>query len=31
LLSYDLAYYDGIDTLPNAQNVGTPFTRLLVG
>lgn len=31
MLSYDLAYYDGIDTLPNAQNVGTPFTRLLVG
>ena len=27
-LSYDLEYYDKIDTLPNAQNVGTPFTRL---
>jgi len=31
LLSYDLEYYDKIDTLPNAQNVATPFTRLLVG
>lgn len=31
MLSYDLAYYDGIDTLPNAQNVGTSFTRLLAG
>ena len=29
LLSYDLEYYDKIDTLPNAQNVGTPFSRLL--
>ena len=29
LLSYDLEYYDKIDVLPNAQNVGTPFTRLL--
>lgn len=29
LLSYDLAYYDRIDTLPGAQNVGTPFSRLL--
>jgi hypothetical protein len=29
LLTYDLEYYDKIDTLPNAQNVGTPFTRLL--
>jgi hypothetical protein len=29
-LSYDLEYYDKIDTLPNAQNVGTTFTRLLV-
>jgi len=28
LLAYDLEYYDKIDTLPNAQNVGTPFTRL---
>ncbi|MEO8537934.1 MAG: hypothetical protein ABI533_10415, partial [Betaproteobacteria bacterium] len=31
LLSYDLEYYDKIDTLPNAQNVGAPFTRLLTG
>jgi hypothetical protein len=30
-LSYDLAYYDNIDVLPNAQNVTTPFTRLLIG
>ena len=29
-LSYDLEYYDKIDTLPNAQNIGTPFTRLLI-
>jgi hypothetical protein len=29
VLSYDLEYYDKIDTLPNAQNVGTSFTRLL--
>ena len=28
-LKYDLAYYDGIDTLPEAQNVGTAFSRLL--
>ena len=28
-LKYDLAYYDGIDTLPEAQNVDTTFTRLL--
>jgi hypothetical protein len=27
-LKYDVAYYDKIDTLPNAQNIGTPFTRL---
>ncbi|MDE2358831.1 MAG: hypothetical protein KGL70_05535 [Betaproteobacteria bacterium] len=27
-LSYDLGYFDHIDTLPNAQNVGTGFTRL---
>ncbi len=27
-LSYDLAYYDKIDTLPNAQNIGTAFTQL---
>jgi hypothetical protein len=31
VVSYDLEYYDHIDTLPNAQNVATPFTRLLVG
>jgi hypothetical protein len=31
LLAYDLEYYDKIDTLPNAQNVATPFTRLLIG
>jgi hypothetical protein len=31
VLSYDMAYYDKIDVLPNAQNVGTPFTRLAVG
>ena len=30
-LRHDLAYYSGIDTLPGAQNVGTPFTRLLEG
>ena len=29
VLSYDVEYFDKIDTLPNAQNVGTPFTRLL--
>ncbi len=29
-LSYDAAYYDKIDVLPNAQNVGTPFSRLAV-
>ncbi|HET7262758.1 MAG TPA: hypothetical protein VFK60_13235 [Casimicrobiaceae bacterium] len=27
-LSYDVAWFDHIDTLPNAQNVGTGFTRL---
>ena len=27
-LSYDLEYYDKIDTLPGAQNVGTAFSRL---
>jgi hypothetical protein len=31
VLKYDLTYYDKIDTLPNAQNVGTQFTRLLTG
>ncbi|HLX31021.1 MAG TPA: hypothetical protein VKV24_21295 [Casimicrobiaceae bacterium] len=30
-LSYDIEYYDKIDTLPSAQNVGTPFTQLLIG
>ena len=29
-VSYDLEYYDHIDTLPTAQNIETPFTRLLV-
>jgi len=28
-LSYDLAYYDKIDTLPSAQNVTVTFDRLL--
>jgi len=28
-LKYDLAYYDGIDVLPEAQNVGITFKRLL--
>ncbi|HEY7902875.1 MAG TPA: hypothetical protein VIH36_05440 [Casimicrobiaceae bacterium] len=27
-LKYDVAYYDHIDTLPNAQNIGSGFTRL---
>jgi hypothetical protein len=27
-LSTDLAYFGNIDTLPNAQNVSTPFTQL---
>ena len=31
VVSYDVEYYDHIDTLPNAQNIATPFTRLLVG
>jgi len=30
-LDFDFAYYDQIDTLPNAQNVGTDFTRLMTG
>jgi len=30
-LSYDVEYHDHIDTLPNAQNVSTPFTQLLIG
>ncbi|MEO8676457.1 MAG: hypothetical protein ABI569_12825 [Casimicrobiaceae bacterium] len=28
---FDFAYYDQIDTLPNAQNIDTPFTRLVTG
>ena len=28
-LSYDIGWFDHIDTLPNAQNVGSGFTRLL--
>jgi len=30
-LSYDLAYYDKIDTLPSAQNVSVPFDQLITG
>ncbi len=30
-LIFDVAYYDQIDTLPNAQNVETNFTRLVTG
>jgi hypothetical protein len=30
-LIFDFAYYDQIDTLPNAQNVETNFTRLVTG
>jgi hypothetical protein len=30
-LSLDFAYFDKIDTLPNAQNVQTNFTRLVTG
>jgi hypothetical protein len=30
-LTYDLAYYDKIDTLPNAQNVAVTFDRQLTG
>ena len=30
-LKVDFAYYDQIDTLPNAQNVSTNFTRLVTG
>jgi hypothetical protein len=30
-LFLDFAYYDQIDTLPNAQNVTTNFTRLVTG
>jgi len=26
--TFDVAYYDRIDTLPNAQNVSTPYSRL---
>jgi hypothetical protein len=28
-INFDIAWYDQIDTLPNAQNVGTNFTRLI--
>ncbi|MCP6769688.1 hypothetical protein NL529_33055, partial [Klebsiella pneumoniae] len=28
---FNFAYYDQIDTLPNAQNVETNFTRLVTG
>jgi hypothetical protein len=28
-VNFDIAWYDQIDTLPNAQNVSTNFTRLL--
>jgi hypothetical protein len=31
IVSSDIEYYDKIDTLPNAQNVATPFTRLVTG
>jgi hypothetical protein len=30
-LIFDLAYYDQIDTLPNAQNISTDFSRLVTG
>ena len=30
-LTFDVEYYDKIDTLPNAQNVQTTFTRLATG
>src|SRR5262249_22270047 len=30
-LFLNFAYYDQIDTLPNAQNVSTTFTRLVTG
>jgi len=30
-VTYDVAWYDKIDTLPGAQNVSTTFTRLLTG
>ena len=30
-VTVDLAYYDQIDTLPTAQNISTPFTRLVTG
>jgi hypothetical protein len=31
VVSSDLEYYDKIDTLPNAQNVETSFSRLMTG
>ena len=30
-VTFDLAYYDQIDTLPTAQNISTNFTRLVTG
>ena len=30
-LTFDVGYYDQIDTMPNAQNVPTDFTRLVTG
>jgi hypothetical protein len=30
-VSSDIEYYDKIDTLPNAQNIATPFSRLVTG
>jgi hypothetical protein len=30
-VSYDIAYYDKIDTLPGAQNIATTFDRLFTG
>jgi len=31
VMSSDIEYYDQLDTLPNAQNVQTTFTRLAIG
>jgi len=31
VMSSDIEYYDKIDTLPNAQNIATPFSRLVAG
>ena len=30
-VTYDVAWYDKIDTLPGSQNIATTFTRLLTG